>query len=91
VATNGPSFLAHSLNFLERLQPLGQRRVRVVPLRVEPVVDRVGQVVLAQLHQRRRQIIRHAQLGREPVGGKLAPTAPARHQEVQQLQQVNFD
>ena len=69
------------LIFLQRLNPLQDGRVGVVPGGVQPVVDREAEVVVVELHQRARQVRGLAQLGRELVRLELEVAGEDAHQE----------
>ena len=66
------------LIFLQRLNPLQDGRVGVVPGGVEPVVDGEAQVVVVQLDQRRLQVLGLSQLGRKFISlkGKITTIFP---------------
>ena len=59
------------LGFFEGIQPLEKCRVRVMPTRIEPVVNRKTKVIQVELDQRRLEIDSMAELFGELVCFKL--------------------
>ena len=72
-----------SLGFVEGVEPLQERRMRVVPRRVEPVVDGEAEIVQIQLDQRRLELDGVAEPLGEAVGLELKVAAEQRRQERQ--------
>lgn len=74
-----------SVDFAESSDPLEERWVRVIPTRIEPVIQRESQVVFVELNQSTSKVCRFVQVFCKGVGAELKATAQTSHEEWENL------
>ena len=71
--------ITSSVDLSESSDSLEERRMRVIPTGIEPVIQRKSEVVFVELNQSTSKVCRFVQVFGEGVGAELEATAQTCH------------